>query len=318
MARCLVANDVETMSDSIGVVIPLHNKRAYVRRAIESVLRQTHKDFKLTVVDDGSSDGSAECVEQISDPRIRLVRTVCRGPGAARNLGIRLTEADWIALIDADDEWRPTFLEKTVAAARLVPHVVAIFTAIQVRDTPVSRRATPAGLIEDYHAARMRFGIAMTSSSVLVRRAPMLCIGGFREDYRYAEDIEAWFRLSCEGPTYYIAEPLSEIELNDSRSTTRAANSIERAAGLQMLLDSYEAYRRAGRIPAQQARSCRRFMQHQRGRVALHLFNARQRAAGARVLLTGVPVGLHTWREYVRCAVLAFTRSPRLPPAPRN
>jgi hypothetical protein len=59
-------------------------------------------------------------------------------------------------------------------------------------------------------------------------------------------------------------------------------------------------------------------MQHQRGRVALHLFNARQRAAGARVLLTGVPVGLHTWREYVRCAVLAFTRSPRLPPAPRN
>jgi glycosyltransferase involved in cell wall biosynthesis len=309
-----VANDVETVSDSIGVVIPLHNKRAYVCRAIESVLRQTHKDFKLTVVDDGSSDGSAECVEQISDSRIRLVRTVCRGPGAARNLGIRLTEADWIGLIDADDEWRPTFLEKTVAAARLVPHVVAVFTAIQVRDTFVLRRATPAGLIEDYHAARMRFGIAMTSSSVLLRRAPILSIGGFREDYRYAEDIEAWFRLSCEGPSYYVAEPLSKIDLSDPRSTTRSADSIERAAGLQMLLDSYEAYRRAGRVPAQQAHSYRRFMQHQRGRLALHLFNAQQRAAGARILLTGVPVGLHTWREYVRCALVAFTRRPRLPP----
>ena len=306
------------MSDLVGVVIPLHNKRAYVRRAIESVLRQTHTDFNLTVVDDGSSDGSAECVEQISDPRIRLVRTVCRGPGAARNSGMRLTEADWIALLDADDEWRPTFLEKTVAAARLFPHVVAVFTAIQARGTSFAQGATTAGLIEDYHAARIRFGIAMTSSSVLLRRAAVLCIGGFREDYRYAEDIEAWFRLSCEGPSYYIPEPLSEIELDDSRSTTRSADSIERAAGLQMLLDSYEVYRRAGRIPAHQARSCRRFMQHQRGRLALHLFSARQRAAGARVLLTGVPVGLHTWREYVRCAVLAFARSARLPPPPRS
>lgn len=296
------------MSGPIGVVIPLHNKQGYIRRAVDSVLRQTRSDFRLTVVDDGSTDRGAEHVEQIADPRVSLIRTECRGPGAARNLGMRVTQADWIALLDADDEWKPTFLEKTAAIALGSAQIVAVFTGIHIRDTPDTRLAPAEGLIEDYHAARMRSRIAMTSSSVLLRRVPFLSMGGFREGYRYAEDIEAWFRLACQGPTYYLPEALSEIEINDRSATTHSADSDERAAGLQELLDSYEGYRGAARIPACQARSCRRFMQHQRGRLALHLFNAGRRAAGARVLLTGVPFGLHTWREYATCAAVALGR----------
>jgi glycosyltransferase involved in cell wall biosynthesis len=298
------------MSDSIGVVIPLHNKQRYIRRAIDSVLGQTRGDFRLTVVDDGSTDGGGEEVERISDPRIRLIRTGCRGPGAARNVGIRATKANWIALLDADDAWKPTFLEQTTAVALRVPRIVAVFTGIHIRDIPDTRPRSVDALIEDYHAARMRLRIAMTSSSVLLSRVPFLSMGGFREGYRYAEDTEAWFRLACEGPTYYIHEALCEIEVNDPGATTRSADPIERAAGLQVLLDSYEAYRLTARIPPAQARSCRRFMQHQRGRLALQLFNAGQRAAGARTLLTGVPLGFHTWREYAQCAALAFGRAP--------
>ena len=296
------------MSDSIGVVIPLHNKLAHVRRAVESVLRQTYRDFRLTVVDDGSTDGSAECVERIADARVSIIRTACRGPGAARNHGLRATEADWVGLLDADDEWQPTFLEKTVAVAGRVPQVVAVFTGIQTLSSARPFPGTTHGLIDDYHRARMRFGIAMTSSSVLLRKASFVSIGGFREDHRYAEDIEAWFRLACQGPSYYIAEPLSRIEVNDPGSTTRSVDPLERAAGLQMLLESYEAYRRAGRIPFRQRRDCRRFMQEQRARLAVYLFTAGRRAAGARVLLSGVPLGPQTWREYAQCAVLAFAR----------
>jgi glycosyltransferase involved in cell wall biosynthesis len=299
------------MRDSIGVVIPLYNKHGFIRRAVDSVLRQTYSDFRVTIVDDGSTDGSADCVERISDPRISLIRAPHRGPGAARNLGMRNTAVDWIALLDADDEWQPTFLEKTVAVARRVPDIVAVFTGVHVRNTPNMRAAPVDGLIEDYHHARMHLRIAMSSSSVLLRRDAFLSMGGFREDYRYAEDIDAWFRLTCEGPAHYIAEALSEIEVNDPSAATRSADSSERAAGLQMLLDSYEAYAQAERIPPVQARSCRRFMQQQRSRLALHLFNAGRRGAGARVLLTGVPLGLHTWREYAHCATLALGISRR-------
>ena len=300
-----------TMENTVGIVIPLHNKRAYVRRAVESVLRQTYQDFNLTVVDDGSTDGSAECVEQISDSRVRLVRTSRHGPGAARNLGVRATAADWIGLLDADDEWKPTFLHQTVAVAREVPRIAAVFTDIQPRNAARVGRPMLRGIIDDYHGVRMRLGIAMTCSSVLLNKAAFLAAGGFREDCRYAEDIEAWFRLSCEGPPYYIPEPLSEIEVHDPSSTTQCADSIERATGLRILLDSYDLYRRAARIPAPQAAGCRRFMQQQRGRLALHLFNSGQRAAGIRILLTGVPLGPHTWREYLSCAALMLPRGRR-------
>lgn len=297
--------------DSIGVVIPLHNKRNYIRRAVESVLAQSYGDFKLTVVDDGSTDESAAYVEQISDPRLRLLRTACRGPGAARNFGMRVTDADWIGLLDADDQWKPTFLEKTVAVAMRDPRLVAVFTDALVPGAFRRRFPVCSGPVEDYHAARMNSGIAMSSSSILLRKAPFVSMGGFREDYRYAEDTEAWFRLSCEGATYYIAEPLSEIEIHDPSSTTRSADSIERSAGLQMLLETYEQYRQAGRIPPQHVRSCRRFMEQQRGRLALHLINAGQRASGIRTLLTGVPLGPHTWREYVHCASRALRHGVR-------
>jgi glycosyltransferase involved in cell wall biosynthesis len=299
------------MSSSLGVVIPLHNKRDYVHRAVESVLRQVHTDWQLTVVDDGSTDGGGRLVEQISDPRISLLRTSCRGPGAARNLGIAATETDWIGLLDADDEWQPTFLERAATAARSISGLVAVFTGIEVQGAPARRsKASQPGqgaLIEDYFAARLRFDIAISSSSILLKKSAFLSAGGFREDSRYAEDIEAWFRLSCEGPMFYIPDALSAIELHHAGSITRSIDPVERAAGLRMLLDSYERYRAAGRIPAHSSASCRIFMQQQRGRMALHLFSAGQRAAGARLLLSGVPFARHTWREYVRCALLALT-----------
>jgi glycosyltransferase involved in cell wall biosynthesis len=290
------------MAMTVGVVIPLYDKRAYVRRAIESVLRQTYTDFTLTVVDDGSTDGGADCVAQISDPRLRLIRTPCYGPGAARNLGLRSNPSDWVGLLDADDSWHPAFLEKTVAVARQIPNIVAVFADIQRTATSASLRLRAGGIIEDYHATRMRHGIAMSSSSLLLRRATFLSLGGFREDRRYAEDTEAWFRLNCEGPSFYIAEPLTIIEYHDATSTTRSADAIERIAGLRMLLDSYDAYKQTVRIPPHMQRSCRRFMQQQRARLATHLFASHQTLAGARVLLTGVPLGRHTWREYRRCA----------------
>jgi hypothetical protein len=181
---------------------------------------------------------------------------------------------------------------------------VAVFTDIHRTPANVRRRTTTGGVIEDYLGARMRQAISMSSSTVLVRRSTFASMGGFREDTRYAEDTEAWLRLSCEGPSYYIPEPLVRIEMQDPTSTTRSADSMARVAGLQTLLDSYERYRGSERIPPHCAVSCRRFIQHQRGRLALHLLHAGRRSAGIRTLLAGVPPGTHTWREYLQCAVL--------------
>ncbi|WP_148416851.1 glycosyltransferase family A protein, partial [Haloferax sp. KTX1] len=89
------------------VVIPVHNKRPHIARAIESALAQTFEDFELILIDDASTDRSSEVLEKYKDPRIRLFKRDSAGGGgyAARNLGIREACSEWVAFLDADDEW---------------------------------------------------------------------------------------------------------------------------------------------------------------------------------------------------------------------
>ena len=100
-----------------SVVIPTYNRRDLVSRAIASVLAQTFEDFELLVVDDGSTDETARLVLGLGDPRIRLVALAKnRGPSAARNAGIAAARGELISMLDSDDEYLPTFLERTRAA----------------------------------------------------------------------------------------------------------------------------------------------------------------------------------------------------------
>lgn len=100
-------------SYSFSVVIPLYNKAPYICRAIDSVLRQTLKPVEIIVIDDCSTDGGPDKVAAYADTRIRIVNRDVPGPGgyAARNLGVLQATGEWIAFLDADDEWHPGHLE---------------------------------------------------------------------------------------------------------------------------------------------------------------------------------------------------------------
>lgn len=108
-----------------SVVIPLYNKAPHVARAIRSVLSQTLTDFELIIIDDASTDKSAEEAQKFNDPRIRLLYRSEPGPGgyAARNVGIAEAKAEWVAFLDADDEWYPEHLEKMHRLSREFPDV---------------------------------------------------------------------------------------------------------------------------------------------------------------------------------------------------
>ncbi|HDS85226.1 MAG TPA: glycosyltransferase family 2 protein [Phycisphaerales bacterium] len=101
---------------TVDIIVPLYNKQGTVARTIESILSQTHTDWRLIVVDDGSTDEGAKVVQSFDDSRINLLRQDNRGPGAARNTGINAATADLIAFLDADDQWYPWYLENAVRA----------------------------------------------------------------------------------------------------------------------------------------------------------------------------------------------------------
>ena len=101
---------------AVDIIIPLYNKERTIRRTVDSILEQTFDDWRLIIINDGSTDNSLRVVRQVSDPRIQIASQDNRGPGAARNRGIQMADAPYLAFLDADDQWHPWYLQNAVAA----------------------------------------------------------------------------------------------------------------------------------------------------------------------------------------------------------
>lgn len=105
---------VNEMKPKISVIIPLYNKGKYIARALDSVFNQTYQNYEIIVVDDGSTDEGPNILRTYDDSRLNVIHQINAGPGAARNCGIRESSAPFLAFLDADDEYLPNFLEKSL------------------------------------------------------------------------------------------------------------------------------------------------------------------------------------------------------------
>jgi glycosyltransferase involved in cell wall biosynthesis len=198
--------------DTIGVVIPLYNGAKYIDRAVASVLRQTHSKFELIVVDDGSTDGGGDRVAAIDDPRVRLIRQPNQGVSVARNNGVTLSTSDWVAFLDCDDEFLPTFLDQSwKAVSRWHQHPITMVGANYIlgRTGQPALNAATAGGIRPYFALFQNQVSPNHSSSTLVRKAAFVAAGGFPRGIQPIEDWVLWAKLAFAGEFIFIPEPLS-------------------------------------------------------------------------------------------------------------
>ena len=192
----------------VTVVIPLFNKRQTAQRAIQSVLAQRLSDWELIVVDDGSTDGSADVVALFEgDARITLVRQRNEGPGAARNAGASRARGRYLAFLDADDEWLPDFLAHLVLALEKRPTIAFACAAWYVgRNQKSSAWSYPRAratfgrwsLPRRSKLSRIKFRIdAAHSSATLIRTSEFRSFGGFYDRQRctYGEDAFLWARM---------------------------------------------------------------------------------------------------------------------------
>jgi glycosyltransferase involved in cell wall biosynthesis len=103
------------MSLRVSVIVPLYNKAAWIERCLDSIARQSYRDFEVIVVDDGSTDGGERKIPaRAGNGSVRLIQQANAGPGAARNRGVREAQGDLIAMLDADDAWHPEYLTESV------------------------------------------------------------------------------------------------------------------------------------------------------------------------------------------------------------
>lgn len=216
--------------DTVSVVIPCYNAGPFLKETLESALHQTAPPAEIIVVDDGSTDGSAEVAESFGPP-VRVIRQPNSGESVARNKGIETATSDWIAFLDADDLWKPDKLEKQLAATS--DEVIAVHTEVEVFGATSSKsniRRTPAE--ERY---RTEF-VAVTnpfygpSSSLLVRRSLPV---RFPTWTRFAEDLVYCLELIQLGEVTLVPEHLtlyrrhSRSQSADCKARVHWHNSVE-------------------------------------------------------------------------------------------
>jgi glycosyltransferase involved in cell wall biosynthesis len=194
----------------VSIVVPAFNAERFVAETIESVCAQTHRNWELIVVDDGSTDDTASVVQRMDDARVRLVKIPHSGlPAIARNRGIAESRAPNVAFLDADDVWRPAKLERQLEMLGARPRVGLIHCAAEVLDDPTAPVAKPTG-----HGKPLLIRLLETNfiynSSVLVRRSVLDEHGVFDTDpgLRGTEDYELWLRLAVAVEFAYVPEPL--------------------------------------------------------------------------------------------------------------
>ena len=195
---------------TVSVVIPTFNRASVISRALESVFLQTRAPDEILVVDDGSTDNTAERV-RAEFPGVRLIEQENRGVSAARNAGIRAATGTWIALLDSDDEWLAEKLDRQLraVAANIEANTVLCHTdEIWIRR---GRRVNPMKKVRKHggHIFEHCLPLCVISpSSVLLHRRLFETVGGFDEDLPACEDYDLWLRVTARFPVLFLDEPL--------------------------------------------------------------------------------------------------------------
>lgn len=216
-----------------SVIVPLYNKEAFVERTLRSVLAQTFADYELIVVDDGSSDGSYQKACGVLDkdnPRHRVVKQENGGVGAARNKGVALAEGEYVAFLDADDWWEPTFLEVVDRMTGRYPEAATFATGFYLIKNGKKRKA-PIGVEEGFEEGCINYFrvyvktmcMPVSSSSVAIRKEAFEEVGRFRTHLTFGEDCDLWIRLALKYPVALHNTPLANYfqDLSPKQRATR-------------------------------------------------------------------------------------------------
>jgi glycosyltransferase involved in cell wall biosynthesis len=214
---------------AVSVAVCLLNSTRFIDETLESVLAQTVDDYEIILVDDGSTDGCADAVEQrYRDPRVRVIRQPHRGLSIARRATIANARADYIAFLDHDDLWRPDKLERQLAAANADPSVALLFSDCQYID----ERGLALGRLSDQYALAsldltrayaelLERGCFVWQSTVLAKTAVLRRVDGFNPEYPYIADYDTWLRIARRHRLHYTPEVLAKWRTHPAQFTNR-------------------------------------------------------------------------------------------------
>ena len=276
----------------VSVIMPVYNGERFIAEAVGSVLANSFTDFELVVLDDGSTDGSADAAARAArgDGRVQIVRCAHAGIGATRNAGLELARGEFIANLDSDDAMFPNRLAKQVAY--LDRHAECV--AVSARSVVVDDESRPIGMVGRYftHQDIDRFlldghGGAIGGDSAMLRRDAVRSVGGYAARLASTgEDHDLWLRLAEIGRLACPPWVLNRYRVHQ-RNVSVGKRSRERR--LPVTLDTLQrAFERRGiadRIPAKIPSPPLRAGEKRRDRALLRYYSGDRRGAAVDALV---------------------------------
>lgn len=210
----------------ISVVIPAYNSSHFIERALDSVLQQTRKPYEIIVVDDGSRDCTLQRVQGYAQKkrdvfaRFKIFSQRNQGPGAARNVGIRHADGNWISFLDSDDIWKPEKLEYVMRIIdsqpdiSIVSHEMYYMNENEVHSLDCAKQAQISRMHQCFHKGQPLFvqlyrANFLATSCLTVKKELLVMARGFHKHIQYAEDYDLWLRIAGFGRLYMMECPLS-------------------------------------------------------------------------------------------------------------
>ncbi len=212
----------------VSVIIPAYNKAEYTSRAVESVLNQTYQPLEIIVVDDGSTDHTADVLSVFS-PKIKYIRKTNGGACSARNEGIRASTGKYIAFLDCDDLYDPLKIKLSVDHLEENPSLGFVHTAAEFIDE--SDHAV--GFYDHSHSRcgvvtpeSLLLGNHVCNSTVVVRQEVLKKAGFFDETIFTPGDWDMWIRFALVSPGGYISQPLTKYRVIDNYVFNRLEQAL--------------------------------------------------------------------------------------------
>lgn len=208
-------------STQFSVVLPTYNRAGLIARTIQSVLDQTWESWELIIIDDGSTDETAQVVSPfLKDARIRYLRQTNSGQAVARNRGISTATGDYIAFLDSDDLWLPMKLELQAEALMRDPSIDVVYGQVEYiglddRKLDLPTRRGQSGIIW----RRLLYDNCISFVTATVKRNRLLEHGGMDEAVRRGDDYDLWLRLAPSCRFHFQDKVVAQIRVEGDRIT---------------------------------------------------------------------------------------------------
>ena len=224
--------DSQNLVMKISAIIPAYNSQDYILDAIKSIQNQTHPVDEIIVIDDGSQDDTQQTVGNLTAD-IRYIKQENQGPSAARNTGIKIARGDWIAFLDADDQWTKNKIEKQLKVLSRSPdlHLIAgDMQEIGINNESITKSVLAKHKLlkkfQDNNSLAIKNALAeivqknfIPTGTVLVKRCSLIEAGMFNSSIHFGEDLELWAKIAAHHPITCIPDILMLRRLHGQNAT---------------------------------------------------------------------------------------------------